>query len=224
MNNPSVAVIGSGYWGKNLVRNYHKLGALKLICDKNETLLAQFKKQYPDVDICFALNDVLSRKNIKGVVIATPAETHFTLAREALSAGKHVYVEKPLVLREQEGEELIFLAEKKNLILMVGHLLQYHPVFFRLKDLAVSGELGRINYIYSHRLNLGKIRREENILWSFAPHDISMILSLAGEEPESVFATGGNYLHKKIADVTTTHLEFPSGLRAHIFVSWLHPF
>lgn len=224
MKNPSVAIIGSGYWGKNLVRNYHELGALRLICDKNETVLEQFKKQYPDVNICFALNDALSKENIEGIVIATPAETHFTLAREALLAGKHVYVEKPLVLREEEGEELIFLAEKKNLILMVGHLLQYHPVFIRLKDLALSGELGRINYIYSHRLNLGKIRREENILWSFAPHDISMILSLAGEDPESVFATGGNYLHKKIADVTTTHLVFPSGLRAHIFVSWLHPF
>lgn len=107
---------------------------------------------------------------------------------------------------------------------MVGHLLQYHPIFARLKELASSGELGRINYIYSHRLNLGKIRREENILWSFAPHDISMILTLAGEAPESVMATGGSYLHSKIADVTTTHLEFPSGLRAHIFVSWLHPF
>jgi len=224
MANPSVGIIGSGYWGKNLVRNYHELGALRLICDKNETVLEQFKKQYPDVNICFALNDALSKKNIEGIVIATPAETHFTLAREALLAGKHVYVEKPLVLREEEGEELIFLAEKKNLILMVGHLLQYHPVFIRLKDLALSGELGRINYIYSHRLNLGKIRREENILWSFAPHDISMILSLAGEDPESVFATGGNYLHKKIADVTTTHLVFPSGLRAHIFLSWLHPF
>jgi acetyltransferase-like isoleucine patch superfamily enzyme len=116
------------------------------------------------------------------------------------------------------------LAEEKNKILMVGHLLQYHPAFVRLKELASSGELGRINYIYSHRLNLGKIRREENILWSFAPHDISMILSLAGEDPESVVTTGGNYLHQKIADVTTTHLEFPSGLRAHIFVSWLHPF
>ena len=107
---------------------------------------------------------------------------------------------------------------------MVGHLLHYHPVFMKLKEMTRSGELGRINYIYSNRLNLGKIRREENILWSFAPHDISMILSLADEEPESVMATGGNYLHKKIADVTTTHLEFPSGLRAHIFVSWLHPF
>lgn len=221
---PSVAVIGSGYWGKNLVRIFNQLGSLKLICDRNETLIAHFKEKYPDVEICFAFNEVLSSKSIHGVVIATPAETHYTLAREALLAGKHVYVEKPLVLQEKEGEELIALAKEKNRVLMVGHLLQYHPVFVRLKELVNMGELGRINYIYSHRLNLGKIRREENILWSFAPHDISMILSLAGEEPESIFATGGNYLHQKIADVTTTHLEFPSGLRAHVFVSWLHPF
>ncbi|MFC1840659.1 Gfo/Idh/MocA family oxidoreductase [Thermodesulfobacteriota bacterium] len=221
---PNIAVIGSGYWGKNLVRNYHSIGALKLICDKNETLLAQFKEQYPEAETCLALNDVLSRDDIKGIVIATPAETHFTFAREALLAGKHVYVEKPLVLEEREGEELINLANDNNLKLMVGHLLQYHPVFIRLKELAQAGELGRINYIYSNRLNLGKIRREENALWSFAPHDISMILTLADEEPETVFATGGNYLHQKIADVTTTHMEFPSGLHAHIFVSWLHPF
>ena len=166
----------------------------------------------------------LPGRDINGVVIATPAETHFNIARESLLAGKNVFVEKPLVLDELEGEELVALANEKNRVLMVGHLLQYHPAFARLKLLASAGELGRINYIYSHRLNLGKIRREENILWSFAPHDISMILSLAGEEPESVLTTGGNYLHQKIADVTTTHLEFPSGLRAHIFVSWLHPF
>jgi UDP-2-acetamido-3-amino-2,3-dideoxy-glucuronate N-acetyltransferase len=223
-NQPNITVIGSGYWGKNLVRNYHQIGALKLICDKNETVLSSFLEQYPGIDTCLALNDALSRDDIQGIVIATPAETHFTLAREALLAGKHVYVEKPLVLDEDQGRELIQLAQDQNLVLMVGHLLQYHPIFIRLKELAHSGELGRINYIYSHRLNLGKIRREENILWSFAPHDISMILALAGEEPESVSATGGCYLHRKIADVTTTHLEFPSGLGAHIFVSWLHPF
>ena len=158
------------------------------------------------------------------MVIATPAETHFNLAREALLADKHVFVEKPLVLDEKEGLELIAIAKERERMLMVGHLLQYHPVFVKLKELERSGELGRINYIYSHRLNLGKIRREENILWSFAPHDISMILGLADEEPEFVLSTGGNYLHQKIADVTTTHLEFPSGLQAHIFVSWLHPF
>lgn len=224
MTVPGIAVIGSGYWGKNLVRNYHALGALKLICDKNEAVLSQFKAQYPAIDTCMALNECMSNDEIQGVVIATPAETHYLIAREALLSGKHVYIEKPLVLDEKEGQELIDLATKTNKTLMVGHLLQYHPVFIKLKALAASGELGKINYIYSHRLNLGKIRREENILWSFAPHDISMILSLANEEPEVVIATGGNYLHKQIADVTTTHLEFASGLRAHIFVSWLHPF
>lgn len=139
-------------------------------------------------------------------------------------SGKHVFVEKPFVPHEKEAAELIHLAADQHLILMVGHLMQYHPSFVKLKQLLATGELGRINYIYSHRLNLGKIRREENILWSFAPHDMSMILALAGEAPEYVMATGGNYLHKKIADVTTTHMEFASGLRAHIFVSWLHPF
>lgn len=223
-NYPSVAIVGSGYWGKNLVRNYHNFGALKLVCDKNETVLSTFRQQYPDVEVCMAVSDIIARDDIAGIVIATPAETHYNLAREALLSGKHVYVEKPLVLDEEAGRDLIGLAAERNLVLMVGHLLQYHPVFIKLKEMAASGELGRINYIYSHRLNLGKIRREENILWSFAPHDISMILSLAREEPDIVMATGGNYLHKQIADVTTTHLEFPSGLRAHIFVSWLHPF
>jgi UDP-2-acetamido-3-amino-2,3-dideoxy-glucuronate N-acetyltransferase len=221
---PSVAVIGTGYWGKNLVRNFHQIGALKMICDKNETVLGTLQTQYPGVDIAYALADILKRDDIQGVVLATPAETHFFLAREALLAGKHVYVEKPLVLDESEGQELIDIAEKQGRILMVGHLLQYHPAFIKLKELASSGDLGRINYIYSHRLNLGKIRREENILWSFAPHDISMILALAADEPESIQTTGGYYLHQRIADVTTTHLDFPSGLKAHIFVSWLHPF
>ena len=221
---PSVAVIGGGYWGKNLVRNFYNLNALKLISDKNESILSNLKDQFKDLDTCLALTDVLARDDIEGVVIATPAETHFNIARESLLAGKHVYAEKPLVLEEAEGRELIELAQENNRVLMVGHLLQYHPVFVRLKEVAQAGELGRINYIYSHRLNLGKIRREENILWSFAPHDISMILSLAGEAPESLITTGGNYLHQKIADVTTTHMDFPSGLQAHIFVSWLHPF
>ena len=223
-NLPSIGVVGSGYWGKNLVRNFNSLGALKLICDKNEMILDDFKKQYPQTEVCLAFNDILNRSDIDGIAISTPAETHYRLAREVLLSGKHVYVEKPLVLNEDEGLELIALAEKRQLKLMVGHLLQYHPVFIRLKEIAHSGELGRINYIYSNRLNLGKIRREENILWSFAPHDISMILSLAGEEAESVMSTGGNYLHQKIADVTTTHLASPSGMQAHIFVSWLHPF
>ena len=221
---PRIAVIGSGYWGKNLVRNFNQIGSLELICDRSEIILANFRAQYEGVKTCLALSEVLNDDSITGVAIATPAETHYSLVKEALLGGKNVYVEKPIVLNESEGEELIELAQKHNLVLMVGHLLQYHPVFVALKKLTSNGDLGRINYIYSHRLNLGKIRREENILWSFAPHDISMILSLTGEMPDRTFATGGNYLHKQIADVTTTHMEFPSGLKAHIFVSWLHPF
>ncbi len=220
---PKVAVVGTGYWGKNLVRNYHSLGTLALICDPDPAALGRMRGNYPEVKAETDYARVLEREDLAAVVLATPAETHHALARQALLAGKHVYVEKPLALDDKEGEELVGLSERRGLVLMVGHLLQYHPVFVQLKELAGTGELGRINYIYSHRLNLGKIRREENILWSFAPHDVSMILALAGEEPDEVWATGGSYL-KFVADVTTTHLHFPSGLRAHIFVSWLHPF
>ena len=190
----------------------------------NKEVLAEIQGKNPNVEGYTDFSELLRRDDIEGICIATPAETHYALACDALLAGKHVYLEKPFVLHESEAYDLIALAKKQDRILMVGHLLQYHPVFVRLKELAADGELGRINYIYSHRLNLGKIRREENSLWSFAPHDISMILSIAGEEPEAILSTGGNYLHQKIADVTTTHLEFPSGLKAHIFVSWLHPF
>jgi UDP-2-acetamido-3-amino-2,3-dideoxy-glucuronate N-acetyltransferase len=224
MKNKNIAVIGAGYWGKNLIRNFFELDVLASISDKSNLSLKEMKKLYPSCDFYTSLKDVIHNKNIKAIAIATPAETHFLLAREALLSGKHVFVEKPMTLIEKDATELIALAEKHHLTLMVGHLLQYHPVFVKLKQMVSGGELGRINYIYSHRLNLGKIRREENILWSFAPHDISMILALAEDEPEKVMATGGNYLHKQIADVTTTHLEFSSGLKAHIFVSWLHPF
>jgi UDP-2-acetamido-3-amino-2,3-dideoxy-glucuronate N-acetyltransferase len=220
---PSVAVVGSGYWGKNLVRNFHQLGALRLICDKNETIIAQFKKQHPEVDVCSAFAEMLGLEQIGGVVIATPAETHFTLAREALLAGKHVFVEKPLALTVEEGEKLVELADRHGLILMVGHILHYHPAVVKLQELIGLGELGKIQYLYSNRLNIGRIRAEENILWSFAPHDISVILMLLGEMPETVWASGGSYLQRKIPDTTLTTLDFPSGVKAHIFVSWLHP-
>jgi len=219
-----VGVIGAGYWGQNLIRNYAQLGMLKLICDTNEVELKQLEARYPDVQFCLTLVEALGNPAVTAVVIATPAERHYDMVREALLAGKDVFVEKPLALREDDAQQLLEIAARKGRILMVGHLLQYHPVFMRLKEIVLAGELGRINYISSNRLNLGKIRREENILWSFAPHDISMILALVGEDPVSVQATGGNYLHPHIADVTTTHLEFKSGIKAHIFVSWLHPF
>lgn len=221
---PRVAVIGSGYWGKNLVRNFHELGALAAICDSNEDTLRQFAGQYPGCRTYRAFGEVLRDESIPGVAIATPAETHANLVREALLAGKDVCVEKPLCLSVQTGESLVALAQERDRILMVGHLLWYHPAVLRLKELVESGALGRIQYIYSNRLNLGKIRREENILWSFAPHDISVILGLLGEMPDAVHAQGGNYLHQRIADVTVSLLSFPSGVKAHVFVSWLHPY
>ncbi len=221
---PQVAVVGSGYWGKNLVRNMHDLGALGMICESHADTLAALRTQYPSCRLVQAYSEVLRAKDIRGVVIATPAETHAGLVREALLADKDVFVEKPLCLSVTEGQALIALAKTRGRILMVGHLLWYHPAVLKLQELIAAGELGRIQYLYSNRLNLGKIRREENILWSFAPHDISVILGLLKELPESVQALGGNYLHPHIADVTTSLLAFPNGVRAHIFVSWLHPY
>ncbi|MCU0493650.1 MAG: Gfo/Idh/MocA family oxidoreductase, partial [Chloroflexaceae bacterium] len=157
-------------------------------------------------------------------VIATPASMHFTLAERALAAGKDVFVEKPLALTAAEGAQLVELAQQRGRLLMVGHVLEYHPAVLRLRDMLASGELGNLYYLYSNRLNLGQVRREENILWSFAPHDIAVILRLVGELPLEVSASGGSYLQPGIADVTVTHLRFASGVRAHIHVSWLHPF
>lgn len=219
---PPVAVIGCGYWGKNLVRNFHELGALRAVADLDQLTAANIEEEFAVTATTVA--QICADPSISAVAIATPAVEHFPLAREALHAGKHVFVEKPIALAVSEAEELCSLADNTGLVLMVGHLLQYHPGFLRLKELVSEGELGRIQYVYSNRLNLGKFRREEDILWSFAPHDISMILSLIGQEPEEVSAVGAAYLHKTIADITTTHLSFPSGQSAHVFVSWLHPF
>lgn len=221
---PAVAVIGAGHWGKNIIRNFHELGHLAAICDSNPATLKRFEATYAGLEHYLAYSDVLQAGEIPAVAIATPAETHYTLAREALLAGKDVFVEKPLCLEDSQAEELIRIAAERRRVLMVGHLLRYHPAFVKLQELVRAGELGRIYYIYSNRLNLGKIRREENILWSFAPHDVSAILALADELPENVISRGGNYLHEQIADVTLSILEFRGGLRSHIFVSWLHPY
>src|SRR5262245_8093706 len=218
-----VAVVGTGYWGKNLVRNFFELGSLAAVCDSDEEKLAPYRSGYPGCRTVGAFVEVLKDPTIHAVAIATPAESHGDLVREALLAGKDVFVEKPLCLSSTAGESLVALAREHGRILMVGHLLWYHPAVLKLKALIDAGELGRIQYIYSNRLNLGRIRREENILWSFAPHDISVILGLLGEMPETVQAQGGNYLHQKIADVTVSLLSFPSGVKAHIFVFWLHP-
>lgn len=219
-----IGVIGAGYWGKNLVRVLSELNALGAVCDKDNKLLSSFKKTYPDIEIYDDVERLLQEKDLRAVVIATPAATHFSLVMQALKAGKDVFVEKPISLKYKEGEELVKLADKEKKVLMVGHILEYHPAVVKLRELIGNGELGKIQYIYSNRLNLGKFRNEENILWSFAPHDISVILDLLGEMPSSVICEGGNYLNPHISDVTVSYFKFPSGTDAHIFVSWLHPY
>jgi len=220
---PRVAVIGCGYWGKNLVRNFHALGALAMAADATEAGRAKARALAPEVPVMEAIEDVLA-SDVDGVVIATPAETHYALVKRALMANKDVFVEKPMALTYEQGRELVLLARARERILLVGHVLEYHPAIVKLLALMEEGELGKVRYIYSNRLSLGKIRREENILWSFAPHDIAVILRLTGGMPFQVSATGGAYVQPNIADVTVTNLLFDNGVRAHIFVSWLHPF
>jgi UDP-2-acetamido-3-amino-2,3-dideoxy-glucuronate N-acetyltransferase len=219
-----VAVVGAGYWGKNLVRNFASLGALAMVCDPSPAACANATQVGSGVLTCANFSEVLANPEIAAVAIAAPAVSHYPLAKEALEAGKDVFVEKPLALKTSEGQELVDLAGKAGRILMVGHILQYHPAVQKLKALIEGGELGKIQYIYSDRLNIGKIRSEENILWSFAPHDISVILSLLGEMPEEINCHGGQYLQSNVADVTLTSFSFASGVTGHIFVSWLHPF
>lgn len=219
-----VALIGAGYWGKNLARNFHALGALAAVVDSDPDRRRASQETYPEVLVTDDLDRVLDDPGIAAVAIATPAESHAWLVARALARKKHVFVEKPLCLDVEEGRELVRRADEAGLTLMVGHLLHYHPAVMRLKAMVDEGQLGRLQYIYSHRLNLGKIRNEENILWSFAPHDVSLILGLTGEMPEQVTSFGGNYLQTQVADVTVSTLSFASGVKAHIFVNWLHPF
>jgi len=222
---PRIAVIGCGYWGRNLVRNFHQLGALEMVCDPAEAGQAKAREIAPAATITSTLEHALTNDHVTAVAIAVPATLHFSVAKAALRAGKDVFVEKPLSLEEQEGAELVQLAKKLGKTLMVGHLLQYHPCIRALQSLVAQGELGKLHYFTSNRLNLGKIRLEENALWSFAPHDISVILSLTSNQlPVQVRCTGGMYLSQGIADTTLTTLRFDGDIQAHIFVTWLNPF
>jgi UDP-2-acetamido-3-amino-2,3-dideoxy-glucuronate N-acetyltransferase len=224
MKGLGIAVVGCGRWGMNHVRVWSELGYLKSVCDINHEQLIKIKKQYPNVKTTDKFSDILSDPEIAGVVIATPTSTHVSLATQALEFGKDVLVEKPLALTASDGEKLVNLSKYNGKILMVGHILEYHPAFQKLCQLAKDGELGKIQYVYSHRLNLGRIRTEENVLLSFAPHDIAMVLRLLGTMPEEVACYGEALLNHEIADVTLTILRFRNRIQAHIFVSWLHPF
>jgi UDP-2-acetamido-3-amino-2,3-dideoxy-glucuronate N-acetyltransferase len=219
-----VGVLGCGYWGRNLVRNLVDLGALAAICDERPAALDEVRERYPRLPATTSADAVFADASIDAVVIATPARTHAALARRALEAGKDVFVEKPLALTADEGQALVDLARARGRLLMVGHVLEYHPATVRLRQLVRDGTLGKIRYVYSTRLNLGRIRTEESALWSFAPHDVHVMLRLLAEEPSEVACSGGSYLQERVADVTMTVLSFASGVRGHIFVSWLHPF
>jgi UDP-2-acetamido-3-amino-2,3-dideoxy-glucuronate N-acetyltransferase len=220
-----LALIGAGYWGKNLARNFNAIGALHTLCDASDEILSGYGPDYANVKRCKSLDEVLADSGITKVAIASPAHLHFQMAQAALLAEKDVYVEKPLCLDLAQGQQLVELAANRNRILMVGHLLQYHPCVMEIQRLVSSGELGRLQYITSNRLNLGKIRQEENALWSFAPHDISVILSLVGGRlPQEVRCVGGSYLTEGVADTTLTTFNFEAGVRAHVYVTWLNPF
>jgi predicted dehydrogenase len=220
-----VAVVGVGGWGKNLVRNYDQIQTanLKYICDIDEVALAQVHKLYPNARATTQLELLLEDEQLEAVIVATPAVTHYKLCRAALEAGKDVYVEKPFVLRVEEAEELIELADRLERVLMVGHLLKYHPVVTLLADMVQGNELGTIHYIYSQRLNLGTVRSDESSLWNFAPHDISVILHLLGKDPVDVSARGQCYLQPHVEDVVFLNLNFGDRRMAHVHVSWLDP-
>ena len=218
----NIAVVGCGHWGKHLVRNFSALDALSSICDPSSEIADQYTSQYNVKKSSFT--EIINDPNIKGVVLSVPARLHASMAIEAMNKNKYVFVEKPLAMNEEEAELMIATAHKNKVQLMVGHLLQYHPIFKTIREYVGAGKIGEINYIYSNRLSFGKVRTEEDVIWSFAPHDISMILSLTGQEPEYVSTNATSILQKNIADVATIHLQFKSGIKSHISVSWLHPY
>lgn len=217
-----IAVVGCGYWGKNLVRNFAELGVLRAICDADTHTLDRFEQQYGATGVT-DFRQLLAMPDIRAVVIATPAATHADLAIEALAAGKDVFVEKPLALTLAEAFAIEAAVRKSDRILMVGHLLEYHPALVKLRSLVDAGKIGKLQYLYSNRLSTGKVRTEENVLWSFAPHDICAILGCVGRLPLSVRAIGSNHLGN-VEDICSIDLEFEHNIKARIFVSWFHPF
>ena len=226
MKEIKLAIIGTGRWGINHVKTaFGLLGEnLKIVCDINENKKEEINSVSETIKFSSDINSILRDEEINAVIIATPAETHYDLAKKSLINKKNVLVEKPITLITGEAEELIELASHQKKKLMVGHVLLYHPAIIKLKEMLISGKIGKVQYIYSNRLNLGSVRKEENILWSFAPHDISIIQYLLGSKPIKIDAQGASFLQNKIEDTTLTYLRYPNNIHAHIFVSWLHPF
>ena len=219
-----IGLIGCGYWGKNLARDFNYLGVLRRVSDSNNDAKNEVNKISKNILFSTDYKKILKDESITSVAIATPAKTHYKLVKEALIAKKNVFVEKPLCLKYSDGKNLLLLSKKNNVKLMVGHLMLYHPAYLKMKESIKKGKIGKVRYIYSNRLALGKLRKEEDVLWSFAPHDISMILDLVNEKLINVKAFGGKYLSNKVADTTVTLLKFRNKVKSHIFVSWLHPY
>lgn len=219
-----VCVVGAGYWGKNHIRTLHGLGALGGIVEMNRKVLAELAGKYPDVKTYTKLDDAFTNNECTGFTVATPAETHFNIAKKIIEAKKHVLVEKPLTLNIKDAEELVKIADENNVNLMVGHVLLFHPAILKIKELINEGKIGKLQYIYSNRLNLGQVRTEENVFWSLAPHDISIFQFYTESYPTAVKAHGSTFLQEGIHDSTITILEYPDNVKGHIFVSWLHPF
>jgi predicted dehydrogenase len=219
----TVAVAGLGYWGPNLARNFDDLATLTWLCDSSDEAQARFAGRYPNARMTGDLAEVLADPELDAVVIATPVPTHFPLAKRALEAGKHVLVEKPPAMRAYEIDELVELAEERDLTLMPGHLLLYHPGVRKLKELISAGELGEVLCVYGNRQNLGIVRTNENALWSLGVHDLSVILYLLGEDPVEAVAHGRDFLTEGVEDVVFCYLRFPSGKIAHMHLSWLDP-
>ncbi len=220
----TVCVIGAGYWGKNHIRTLHELGFLGGIVESNQETLNRFAEQYPNVKGFLSLNEALREVSFLGFTVATPAETHYQLAKKIIEAGKHVLVEKPFTLQNDHAEELVRLSEKNNVNLMVGHVLLFHPAIKKIKNLIEENKIGKLQYIYSNRLNPGQVRTEENVFWSLAPHDISIFQFLTDSFPKSITASGSAFLQKGIHDSTITQFKYENGVEGHVFVSWLHPF
>lgn len=218
-----VGVVGLGYWGPNLARNFDELGALDALCDLDPELRAQFAARYPAARMYADLDELLADDAIDAVVVATPVPTHYALAKKALEVGKHVLVEKPPAMRGSEIDELVALATERDLTLMPGHLLLYHPGVRKLKELLDAGELGEVLCVYGNRQNLGIVRTNENALWSLGVHDLSVILYLLDEEPDECVAHGRDFLTEGVEDVVFCYLRFPSGKIAHMHLSWLDP-
>jgi predicted dehydrogenase len=221
-----VGVVGLGYWGPNLARNFDRLpgASLSWICDASDEARARWSPQFPETRASAELDELLADPQLDAVAVATHVPSHAEVATRVLEAGKHCFVEKPLAQSVVEAERVVAAAEETGRTLMVGHLLEYHPGVDKLHEIAAAGELGEIHYIYSNRLNLGKLRADENALWSLGAHDVSVVLRLAGyEEPEEMTAVGESYMRPGIEDVVFCYLRFPSGLAAHLHLSWLDP-